>query len=336
MNTMKALLTRDLEAILQKKKFIEWWQNLVDLEEKLTEVRLRHEELLAQANLMNFRAEFTQKKAIDMLYLAGEHEDSAAQAMAEAADIENKSYEAVANFESQRIAVSDMFSRMDAKEHEILSLLTEVREVKASFIEAKDSEKKKELEGVLKKKEGEMSRKERDFRELSLDYEHEKNRKLSLWEEVEQMWSRSLNIILEASEKRIKSRTKHREAETLFKEAERHKINAQALDSEVLEAEKEIEHYKKKIEELRILAQTLFGCMVGDAFLYWPVRQDNKKVFCVPIFSQSEGYNIELQSRHIYLIDRQRGVGFIEPLPPKGEIQEDEDSRIDEFFIRGR
>ena len=65
---------------------------MLDLEQRVAAVRARHVELLAQVNLMEFRAEFTQKNAIDSLYLAGEYEDTAAQLLAEASEIENKSY----------------------------------------------------------------------------------------------------------------------------------------------------------------------------------------------------------------------------------------------------
>jgi hypothetical protein len=56
----------------------------------------------------------------------------------------------------------------------------------------------------------------------------------------------------------------------------------------------------------------------------------------VPINDHAEGFNIELRAKNIYLISRQRGVEFIEPLPPAGEVPEEEDGRIDDFFRRGQ
>ena len=111
---MKALWQREVQAILQRQDFVKWWESLISLESKKEQIQARHQELLAQVNLMSFKAELTQKNAIDSLYLAGEYEDSAARHLAEAAEIENKSYEAVANFEGQRIEVSDLFSKMGA------------------------------------------------------------------------------------------------------------------------------------------------------------------------------------------------------------------------------
>jgi hypothetical protein len=307
---MKALWLREVQAILGREDFLQWWQSLVDLEQKLAAVGSRFDELLAQVNLMDFRAEFTQKNAIDSLYLAGEYEDTAAQLLAEASEVENKSYEAVANFESQRIYVSDLFSRMGAVEHNFLSAKAEAREVR--------------------------ERLEKELREATALYERENARKMSLWEEVEQMWARSLDINLGVSERRVKSKRARREAERLFREAEQHKRSSKTLQAEAAEAEQKKKEIQQTIEDLRTSARKLFGCLVGEEFLYWPRRENVNEVYCVPINDHAEGFNIELRAKNIYLISRQRGVEFIEPLPPAGETPEEEDGRIDDFFRSGR
>ena len=303
---MKALWLREVQAILGREDFLKWWRSLVDLEQKLAAVGSRFDELLAQVNLMDFRAEFTQKNAIDSLYLAGEYEDTAAQLLAEASEIENKSYEAVANFESQRIYVSDLFSRMGAVEHNFLNAQTE------------------------------RERLEKELRDATALYERENARKMSLWEEVEQMWARCLDINLGVSERRVKSKRARREAERLFKEAEQHKRSSKALQAEAAEAEQKKKEIQQAIEDLRTSARKLFGCLVGEEFLYWPRRENINEVYCVPINDHAEGFNIELRAKNIYLISRQRGVEFIEPLPPAGEVPEEEDGRIDDFFRRGQ
>jgi hypothetical protein len=303
---MKALWLREVQAILGREDFLKWWQSLVDLEQKLAAVGSRFDELLAQVNLMDFRAEFTQKNAIDSLYLAGEYEDTAAQLLAEASEIENKSYEAVANFESQRIYVSDLFSRMGAVEHNFLKAQTD------------------------------RDRLEKELREATALYERENARKMSLWEEVEQMWARSLDINLGVSERRVKSKRARREAERLFREAEQHKRSSKTLQAEAAEAELKRKEIQQAIEDLRTSARKLFGCLVGEEFLYWPRRENINAVYCVPINDHAEGFNIELRAKNIYLISRQRGVEFIEPLPPAGEVPEEEDGRIDDFFRRGQ
>jgi hypothetical protein len=333
---MKALWLREVQAILGREDFLDWWRSLLDLEQKLFAVGSRHEELLAQQNLMDFRAEFTQKNAIDSLYLAGEYEDTAAQLLAEASEIENKSYEAVANFESQRISVSDIFSRMGAVEHNFLSAQTGVRGLRDSVESEKDRERAEELKKILKRREADPIRLEKEFREASMLYERENARKMSMWEEVEQMWARSLDINLGVSERRVKSKRARREAERLFKEAEQHKRSSKNLQTEAHEADQKKKDIQQAIEDLRTSARRLFGCLVGEEFLYWPRRENTNEVYCVPINDHVDGFNIELRAKNIYLISRQRGVEFIEPLPPAGEVTEEQDRRIDEFFQRGR
>ncbi|HUU00647.1 MAG TPA: hypothetical protein VM425_04305 [Myxococcota bacterium] len=333
---MKSFWLREVTAILDKDEFRKWWKSLVELEQRLTAVRLRYDELLVQVNLMEFRAEFTQKGAIDALYLAGEYEDTAARLLADAAEIENKSYEAVANFESQRIHVSDLFSQMGAVEHRLLSAEAEMRPRKLELQGAGQNGEREELERLLRRSEAEVKKLQKDQREAAALYERENSRKMSLWEEVEHMWTRSLDINLGVSERRVKSKHARRESERLFKEAEQHKHKAKTLRSESEETKKKTDEIKLSIEDLRSSARKLFGCLVGEEFLYWPRRENINEVYCVPVNDHAEGFNIELRAKNIYLIHRQRGVEFIEPLPPEDETQADEDKRIDDFFWSGR
>lgn len=331
---MKALWLREVQAVLERDDFNAWWRSLVDLEAKRTAVRERNEELLAQVTLVEFRAEFTQKNAIDALYRAGEYEDTAAQLLAEASEIENKSYEAVANFESQRIAVSDLFSRMGAVEHNYLTSKSEVARIRQDIQQASASEQKEEFKRQLKKKEADQERHERELREAQATYERGNSRKMSLWEEVEQMWSRSLDINLGVSERRVKAKRARQEAENLFREAEKNKKQAEALRSEAEEAARKNEELLQAINDLRISARKLFRCLVGEEFLYWPRRENINEVYCIPLQDHPEGFNIELQALGVYVINRQRGVEFIQPLLPTPDAGEDGDERIDAFFGR--
>ncbi len=330
---MKAIWLREVQAILDSEEFSQWWQTLTGLEREQDQVRERHEELLAQSTLTAFRAELTQKKAIDTLYEAGELEDSAALLLAESAEIENKAYEAVANFESQRIAVSDLYSQMGAVEHKLLSVQAEVEQLKQQHQESKDGEGRKELARQLRRKQELQADLDRRFRESATEYERGNARKMRLWEEVEQMWSRSLDINLSVAERRAKSRRARRSAEQLFKEAEQHKQAAEGLERQAEEANRKREELEQATGQQRVAAKRMFGCIVGTEFLYWPRRENNKEVYCMPINAHPSGYNIELEAKGLYLVGRQRGVEFIEPIPPEGGVCEEEDRRIDHFFL---
>ena len=202
---MKALWLREVRRLLESERFSQWWGRLHEMDRQRRQGADKITELHSQINLMAFRAEQTQKEAIDALYRAGEYEDKAARLRAEAAEIENKSYEAVANFENQRIMVSDIYSRMGAVEHHQLSLKTEVEKFSRSLEQSRDAEQRAELKRSLKRKQSELAKVERELAEVSAHYERENKRKMSLWEEVEHLWGRSLDINLSVSEKKVLS-----------------------------------------------------------------------------------------------------------------------------------
>jgi Txe/YoeB family toxin of Txe-Axe toxin-antitoxin module len=332
---MKALWLREVRAIQGKKEFLSWWQVLTGLIRERSELRSRHEELLAQAKLTEFRAEFVQRNAIDTLYRAGEMEDSAASLMAESSEVENKAYEAVANFESQRIYVSGLYSQMGAEEHRFLSLQSEVEKKNEQMKDAK-GERFVEVKRRLAAKTKGLKLKGKDLQDASDEYEREADRKMRLWEEVELMWFRSTDINLKVAERQIRGRCSRKEAEKLFKEAELHKQTADRLNQEADKLSNRISELKTGIEQHRSAAKRLFGCLVGEEFLYWPRRENNKQVYCMPIGSHSSDYNIELKSTNLYIVNRQKGVSFIEPLGPDSIQQSSDDNRLNEFFVHGR
>lgn len=331
---MKALWLKEVKALLESDDFDQWWKTLLKLDGELSAVKDRHEELLAQANLTGFRAELTQKTAIDTLYKAGELEDAAALSLAESAEVENKAYEAVANFESQRIAVSELYSKMGAVEHHFLEVQAEMEELQKALSDADNDESRKEISRHLKRKQETLSDREKHLKDASSIYERGHERKMRLWEEVEQMWARSLDISLTMAEQRAKSRRARQTAERLFKEAEQHKQSAADLSTESEQAAVKMEEIHRQIDQHRKEAKRSFGCIVGEEFLYWPRRENNKEVYCMPILDYSSGFNLELEGRSLYLVTRQRGVEFIEPLPPEGGIVDSDDHRLDDFFMK--
>jgi len=149
---MKAFWLREIRQLVQSASFQQWWGELRQLYTRLEELNERLEQLQTEANMVAFRAESTQKKAISLLYRAGEYEDRAAQLLADGSEIENKSYEAVATFESQRIFVSDLYSRMGAMEHRLLSVQSELKLLEEAMNLAREKDEQKELERQIRRK----------------------------------------------------------------------------------------------------------------------------------------------------------------------------------------
>ncbi|MBW2699898.1 MAG: hypothetical protein JRF33_03680 [Deltaproteobacteria bacterium] len=330
---MKALWLREVQAFLEQDDFNAWFVELADYEARLVQALERLEEMLAQVSLMKYRSEQTQKQAIDTLYRAGELEDMAAQLLAEVSEIENRSYEAVASFENQRITVSDIFNRMGALEHRLLTQQSVIDELRKKEKQGDNKEKTVDPLPQIKRRQKDLGDMDRAFREAQSNYERENERKMRLWEEVEQLWARSMASNLSVAERRAKSRRARRRAEYLFEQAEEQKQASAAVSGEADEARSLSEELKGKIKKHRQQAAGLCGCLVGEEFLYWPRRESNKEAYCMSLADHPEGYNIDLKAKFLYMVKRQRGVEFIEPLPPESLRSDEDDPRIDEFFV---
>ena len=88
---MKPKRLSEVRALITDPEFHQWWTELVSARESMKNTQERYNELLAQTTLMEFRAELTQKNAIDTLYRAGESEDQAAGMLHDATELENRS-----------------------------------------------------------------------------------------------------------------------------------------------------------------------------------------------------------------------------------------------------
>ena len=105
------------------------------------------------------------------------------------------------------------------------------------------------------------------------------------------------------------------------------------LAAEARSSRSQADELQEEIRQHRLSAKEICSCLVGEAFLYWPRRENNKEAYCLPLADHKTGFNIELKAKTLYLINRQRGVEFIEPLPPDSVCSDKEDPRIDEFFV---
>ena len=306
---MKAKWQQEVKDLLASPEFTRWWEDLCTTEAELERNSGLLEEQLGQVTLLEFRAEFTQKKGIDTLDTANGHEYAAEGMQAEASELENKALEAVARFEELRFLVSDLWSRLGAREHQ-------TEQAKA----AGDKGKVKSFE--------------REIRLIREEYEKEMAKKVRAWDDVERMWGRALEINLMIAENRIRSRKVRRQSEQNFLESERHRQNAERLRAEASASEERYDELLQRNKELYRLAGQRLSCIVEKEFLYWQQRENNKMVWAVPLVADRASYNLEITPLNLYQVDRVRGVEFIEPVPDK-VLAEEDDSRIDDFFQVG-
>jgi len=302
----------EIRELVASPEFLDWWAELVTARTALADAEALRDELLAQLTLMEFRAELTQKNAIDTLYRAGEHEDGASRSLAESAELENRSFPGVAAFEEQRFKVSEIWYRLGAAE----KALDDAREQKSAA--------------------GVIDPLERRYRTLADEYEREMSRRKRLWEEVERLWARSTEVNLTTCEERVLARKVRKESEQLFGLAEERKKKAHAIKVDADAAALAVDHTRQKLGVVRKRARDLFGASVGTDFLYFRQRDDQRQAFAVSLVDDREGYNVEVKALAIYSVDRQRGVGFLEPARSALPSTEEGDRRFETYFLTGR
>ena len=307
---MQAKWVHEVRALLEQEVFRAWLRAVSSARESARESAGHYEELLAQANLMEFRSELTQKNAIDTLYRAGEYEDTSAGLLAEASVLENESLELVGAFEQQRLRTSELWSKVQAHEYEI----DEARRVGAET-------RAREIERVLA-----------PARE---EYQRETEQKQRLWAEVEEKWAASFKKNLSLCEQRTKGGAVRRQAERLFAEAEALKHKAAALSAEAEEVARACERREDEAAALVGEVRARFDGYIHEDFIYWPQRENQRAVYVVPLQADLSGYNLDLEPGALYQCDRGRGVEFMEPVVDTPAAAA-EDHRLEQFFCEGR
>lgn len=315
---MKPRRLLELRTLLSHPDFQEWWSALSQRRGELVTARARYEELLSQTTLMEFRAELTQKNAIDTLYRAGELEDVAASMVAEAQGLENRSMSVLAEFEEHRFITSEFWYRLGAAE----KTLEEKREA--------------HLGAPSKKTEQELKAAEKTHREATFGHEREEEKKRRLWDEVEGIWARSAEVSLLVSEHRLRGRKVRREAEGMFGLAEERKVRAKELRAEADGAARAVEAQEREIKALLDSAREQFSCAPGTEFLFFR-RKDNQKLsWALSLIEDRENFNVEVKALAVYSVDKQRGVSFLEPARSDSPSMEEGDRRFEQYFLSGR
>lgn len=332
---MKAKGLSEIKQQVASPEFKGWWDTLAKIRLQRDDARERHDELLSQAMLMDFRAELAQKNAIDTLYRAGELEDGAAKMAAEAQELDNTSFKVVADYEQQRVQASELWYRACAveKQNELTRQQIAARRQKLAAL---SGSQKKDLEAEIARLDGELRRVERIQTQLSQENVRELAVKNRLWEEVERIWVRSMELSLLMAERRAQGKKVRSEAERLFKQAEERKQRAHKLRGEADAVAREREAAEARLAEAMKEACERFGCSQGDEFAYYRQRENPKRAWCVALVEDSQNYNIEVKPLSVYSIDQKRGVEFLEPGVEGKDSEAEGDRRFEEYFLKGR
>jgi len=333
---MKAKYLKELKNLLESDVFKEWWSKYNEKKIEISHITSSIDEMMAQENLHLFRASLVQKRALDRIEESSQMEALAAKWLAEASDMDNKSYEAVAKFESKRVEVSELWFKVGALDHEVEVLRQEVETLRKRLESASDRQEVMNLRTTLKSKEQTLESTTKELSKISELYEREAAKKKKLWEDVEMIWGISIEYNLKVAEAQAKSKKFKREAEQFLKESNYDSKRANDLHTEIEQKKSEKEQAEQYIQELLRLAKEKFDCIAEDEFLYWQQKENAQFIYCIPLITDLDNYNIEIRALSIYQVDRAKGVAFIEPLPGEKRIKDEEDTRLDDFFIKGR
>jgi hypothetical protein len=326
---MKSLRLGELRELLQGAAFSAWWTEHARAVAELGDTRARHEELSAQSETMMLRSELAQRAAVDAFGRAGDAEEDGARLAAEAQGLENRALELVGRYEDQRFRTSDVWIRLGGAER----LVEELREGAGrpgNGAKGKDGARARQAGAAL-------AEAERQLRELQELYAREDERRGRLWEEVEAAWGASFERSLLGAERTLAARGVRREAERLFQEAEERRVRAKHLAAEAAAARQAREAAEERRSALLAQTRDRFGCVAGEAYLYWRHPDDKRAAFAVALADDPDGANLEVKALAIYTVGRPRGVAFLEPardgLAPAGD---EGDRRFDEYFLGPR
>lgn len=318
---MKAKRLSEVRDLLALPEFQEWWRQLSSARQELATALHRRDELLAKAAAVEHRAELAQKSATDALERMGACEDRAAALRAEMADLDNRAFQLVSDYEEQRYDTSEAWYRLGALEREV--------EEKQAAVAAGGG---KRAEEALETARHAAALQEQEYRRRDA-------RKNELWAQVEQTWSRGVEVSMRHAEKKVQATRGRREAEALLALADKRRRRAGELRLRAQEHAAAVEAGRERLRALLARAEERFGCCAGDDFLYFRQRDDQRSVICISIVDDLESYNVQVKPLAVYLVERTRGVTELEvsrsSLGSKEQTDKG-DSRFDEFFLAGR
>lgn len=307
--------SRELQALLASESFREWADVHGRLREKVRAARV------AELSV-------TGDPAVEMMFRAGELDEQAAKFHAEYAAVENQSLEALAAYESQRMRATQHWMVWHAAEKRVEDARADVNEVSTEI----EAEKKRGGDvSRLKDRLDELEKQRDQLARLAAEAKQESDRqyaeRLRLWELVEDSWHRSLRANLARSEYAYQARRCRSEAEALFA--------GTALEGTLSEADATaaVEEAERAYFQHLGAGRDLFKCVLIEEFVFIPIADDSKWIWCVPLIEEPDELNVQLTRFGIYQIERGRALDYIEPVAvAELESADDDDPRLDAFF----
>jgi hypothetical protein len=317
---MKAVRLGELRELLESAAFSAWWTEWQRATGARDEARVRHEDLVAQSELMGLRSEIVQRAAVETFSRSGEVEDEGTQWTAQAQLEENRALALVGEFEKQRTRASEAWMRVGSAD----KALEERREALTT-----DRNRAREtLEAALREA-------ERHRQAVFAEYEADDGKRRRLWEDAEAAWATAFERALVGAEHDVLARRIRRDAEKLFAEAEERRLRARQLSTDAATALRDLREADGRLAALRAAARERFQCVAGVSFLYWRHGDDRRSAFAVALSDQPESAGPAARALGVYVVGRQRGVATLEVARDGvGSSAEERDRRLDQLLAR--
>lgn len=317
---MKAVRLGELRELLESAAFSAWWTEWQRASSARDDARARHEDLVAQSELMALRSEIVQRAAVEAFSRSGEVEDEGTQWTAQAQVEENRALALVGEFEQQRARATEAWMRVGGAEKAI--------EERRESLGADKTRAREVLQASLHDA-------ERQRKALLEEYEGADAKRRRLWDDAEAAWATAFERSLVGAEHDVLARRIRRDAERLFAEAEERRLRARQLSADAATALREVREAEGRLSTLRTEARERFQCVPGPAFLYWRHGEDKRSAFAVALADQPEGAGPASRALGVYVVGRQRGVAALEVARDgAGSSAEERDRRLDQLLAR--
>ena len=304
---MQRLDRAGIEVLLETEQFKSWFAELNGLNHRLELLESSIERSAEACAEAGFRCTYWQEAAEEALLRSADLGNTCHNLRSEIARLENEAFRRLAEFESVRDEVTDLWIKITAIEHRCDDHPVEATRVRS----------RARYQGELKK--------------LRAAYAASNERKEALWNEEEALWMQVAEQTLMVPEIEVRSQRLEERYGHLMHRVESLQEREQKAQQALADEREELVEVQKQMAKLRLAAKSSFSCVCHENFLYWPIGDDAKLALVVALKSNLTDYNIEVKSGQLYQCETERGVRYLEPVSVGTSVVE-EDERLVRFF----
>jgi len=322
---MEGKSLKDVRALIHGNEFHQWCDAYKALRQQIEDAHSQYSD-----------------EMLHTVWRAGELEDRSAEAHAAYIELE-RSFDALSEYEIERQRATDLWMALQGAEKRL-----EDQRATASEIRAKLEARKKGRRMTSSPQE--FQRRESEIRELDTEMEKTAKECASIrerfeavaavrdqhWASVEHQWTDSFRSNMARAEFSYLAKRVRSDADNLSAQLGERAPHDPTPEEEARDAEldRQITELEEKLAAAAVEAEQKFNCVLVREFLYWPRHNEITTAWCVPLITERDQLNLQVEALRVYEIERARGIEFIEPLPE--EREDEEDPRLERFFLEGR